>query len=269
MIAITEILLIRQSFKGSIVDNNARTMYITELLGIRVYLLICQVVFIILGIICIIESFKYELYSEVSGYHYLFLLTTLALFYHMIDICGLINFYLVFSFPLTSLTSNHVDRNQSVELWKVRCSKTCNLLKIITCNIFGGNNINEDLEAVAHVLTDLFHHDGLLDVVFTDIVAGIILVKLQQEKYFNNSLMQSEVDYIDLESNNPLFGEKVDIGIENIDDVEENKQKSQRLLNTLSRYCVYSCSIYSYMLQLYVRKAVICMDIHVVYLSSF
>jgi hypothetical protein len=35
---------------------------------------------------------------------------------------------------------------------------------------------------VAKVLTTFFHHDGFLDVVPSDVVAGIILVRLQQRR---------------------------------------------------------------------------------------
>ena len=38
----------------------------------------------------------------------------------------------------------------------------------------------QDIEAVAKVLTNFFHHDGFLDVVPSDVAAGILLVRLQQ-----------------------------------------------------------------------------------------
>ena len=51
---------------------------------------------------------------------------------------------------------------------------------MLCCNLFGGANVGQDIEAVAKVLTVFFHHDGFLDVVPSDVVAGILLVRLQQ-----------------------------------------------------------------------------------------
>jgi len=52
--------------------------------------------------------------------------------------------------------------------------------QICSCNIFGGSNLTEGFDEVAKVLTDFFHHDGFLDVVPSDVVAGIVLVRIEQ-----------------------------------------------------------------------------------------
>lgn len=68
----------------------------------------------------------------------------------------------------------------AVSTWENRCRTLTRSIQIFGCNLFGGGNINEGFDEVAKVLTDFFHHDGFLDVVPSDVVAGIILVRLEQ-----------------------------------------------------------------------------------------
>lgn len=64
--------------------------------------------------------------------------------------------------------------------WEARCRSLCRSIQICSCNMFGGGSIAEDLEAVAKVLTHFFQNDGLLDVVASDVAAGILLTRHQQ-----------------------------------------------------------------------------------------
>jgi hypothetical protein len=55
--------------------------------------------------------------------------------------------------------------------------------------------MGEHFQSVAEVLTMFFHHDGFLDIVPSDVVAGIILVRVQQKEReqmfkFRNRLLQ-------------------------------------------------------------------------------
>jgi sn1-specific diacylglycerol lipase len=70
--------------------------------------------------------------------------------------------------------------DHSKELWHDRCRAGCRCLQLSTCNLFGGHHIGDDLEAVGEVFAQFFHHDGFLDVVPSDVVAGLVLVRLQQ-----------------------------------------------------------------------------------------
>lgn len=70
--------------------------------------------------------------------------------------------------------------DHSKELWQDRCRTACKCLQLTTCNIFGGHHIGEDLEAVGEIFAQFFHHEGFLDVVPSDVVAGLVLVRLQQ-----------------------------------------------------------------------------------------
>lgn len=72
--------------------------------------------------------------------------------------------------------------SESQKKWEKRCSSLCNCTRFFSCGIFGGSNISQDIEAVAKVLTSFFQHDGFLDVVPSDVLAGILLVRLQQRR---------------------------------------------------------------------------------------
>jgi len=72
--------------------------------------------------------------------------------------------------------------NESQKKWEKRCNYLCSCTRLFSCGIFGGSNISQDIEAVAKVLTNFFHHDGFLDVVPSDVLAGILLVRLQQRR---------------------------------------------------------------------------------------
>lgn len=77
------------------------------------------------------------------------------------------------------MTIEHVE---NVRLWEKRCKSCCKWLQLCTCNLFGGTNIPEDLEAVARVLAQVLHHEGMLDLVPSDLVAALILVRYLQRK---------------------------------------------------------------------------------------
>lgn len=72
------------------------------------------------------------------------------------------------------------DQSWALNTWENRCRRYTRQIQICSCNLFGGSNITEGFDEVAKVLTDFFHHDGFLDVVPSDVVAGIVLVRIEQ-----------------------------------------------------------------------------------------
>jgi len=131
--------------------------------------------------------------------------------------------------------------------------------------LFGGSNIGEDLEAVAKVLTNFFHHDGFLDVVPSDVVAGIILVRLQQKAKFR----RQNVTRISLSgagksvSNQIQSHGDIEVGILDHDNpqtsnvyrrVLENRSKDDReLMESISWCSVYALAVYSYLMVIYMK----------------
>jgi hypothetical protein len=65
------------------------------------------------------------------------------------------------------------DEVEVVRSWRNCCQTMCKSIQICTCNLFGGSNIGDDLEAVARLFTVFFHFEGFLDVVPSDVVAGL------------------------------------------------------------------------------------------------
>jgi len=83
-----------------------------------------------------------------------------------------------------------IHENEAVALWTSRCQSLQRFVTIMFCNLFGGSNIDEGFEQVARVLTTFFHHNGFLDVVASDVVAGFILVRVEQ-KYRKQQLLHT------------------------------------------------------------------------------
>jgi hypothetical protein len=54
-------------------------------------------------------------------------------------------------------------------------------LQLLTCNLFGGAGVGDDLATVGRVFSNFFHHEGFLDVVPSDVMAGFLLVRFQQK----------------------------------------------------------------------------------------
>jgi sn1-specific diacylglycerol lipase len=79
---------------------------------------------------------------------------------------------------------NHEEHHDELDvsnIWENRCRQITRILNLLLCNLFGGNNAEDGFEQVAQVFTTFFHHSGFLDVVPSDVVAGIILVRLQHQ----------------------------------------------------------------------------------------
>lgn len=84
--------------------------------------------------------------------------------------------------------------DESQQKWERRCSSLCKCTRFFSCGIFGGSNIAQDMEAVAKVLTTFFQHDGFLDVVPSDVMAGILLVRLQQRRTLTRYVSERDLD---------------------------------------------------------------------------
>jgi hypothetical protein len=62
-----------------------------------------------------------------------------------------------------------------------RCRMLCTCARISTCSLFSSGTDIGDVETVAEVLADLFHSEGVIDVVPSDIVAGFVLLRHMQK----------------------------------------------------------------------------------------
>ena len=66
--------------------------------------------------------------------------------------------------------------------WEKRCRLLCKLSPLFTCNVFGGvDPSHSDLTAVSHLLSDYFFHGDQLDVVPSDVAAGLTCLRHVQK----------------------------------------------------------------------------------------
>ena len=177
---VIEICILRVSLRGSMVDVAARSG-LGYYLSWHVALGAIQLVLAIVGFF-ITQTAEFPCSSEFYAKADL-LLMSIVVISQLIDVLGLLCCCYIFSHKRTSsvdVDPQYKEFDESLEKWKSRCNYLCKSAQYCTCNLFGGGNITEDLETVARVLTMFFHHEGFLDVVPSDVVAGIVLVRLQQ-----------------------------------------------------------------------------------------
>ena len=177
---ICEAFLVKKSLVGSMVETGKREVGLGKFLTAHIILGFCQFVLAIVGLIVISAHSTIPCVSDFKSYqHYDIILLSVVVITQFVDITSLMCCCYAFSANKED-DSDPLDEHYAATIWEGRCKLLMNMLQICTCNIFGGSNVEEDLNTVARVLTNFFHHDGFLDVVPSDVVAGIILVRIQQ-----------------------------------------------------------------------------------------
>ena len=248
------------ALRGSIVEVSKRHGMKKYLTG-HIFLGILQFLFAILGLLIIQHHSSIPCSTDLdNGNKVDLLLLSVVVISQLIDILSLFCCcYLFSSNPVGMLAQN--DENMTNEIWVSRCRVLCKSIQLCSCNIFGGSNIHEDLEALAKVLTNFFHHDGFLDVVPSDVVAGIILVRLQQRNQI----------HLKFEEENSRYGShETDLNIESGLEVSRvgkmSRKRSQYLgrhilqsnsdhkeLDLFARCSVYALSAYTSMILMYMK----------------
>ena len=73
-------------------------------------------------------------------------------------------------------------------VWLLRLSKLCAFARCCSCAVLGGKDVEDsDIEGAAKLFTLFFHHSGFLDVVPSDVLAGMLLVRVQQIDALNQA----------------------------------------------------------------------------------
>eukprot|EP00602_Paraphysomonas_sp_CaronLab_P003137 CAMPEP_0185038922 /NCGR_PEP_ID=MMETSP1103-20130426/35176_1 /TAXON_ID=36769 /ORGANISM="Paraphysomonas bandaiensis, Strain Caron Lab Isolate" /LENGTH=848 /DNA_ID=CAMNT_0027577587 /DNA_START=193 /DNA_END=2739 /DNA_ORIENTATION=- len=190
-----EICLTRISMKGTMVQTESRNN-ISFYLNSHMILGVCQFFCAIFGI-CVArvsalpctEKFNEEMIEA---------LLYLVIISQLVDIFGIVCCWTMFSSRSADLEqyyTNEVDASrpksmsvmddslilEDAHAWERRCQSLCRRVQLCTCNIFGGSGVGEDLEAVGKIFSNFFHHEGFLDVVPSDVVAGVMLLRFQQK----------------------------------------------------------------------------------------
>jgi len=85
------------------------------------------------------------------------------------------------------------DNQELIEqMWADRCSSACRFLSMASCFLFGGKEIaGAEFSEVARALSDYFEHRGVLDVVPSDIVAGLMALQQLQRLRVHRAYLQA------------------------------------------------------------------------------
>lgn len=116
-------------------------------------------------------------------YGSLMALTTALFIMHATEVAGAAFLYLCFIFQKIKLGSFFAPLLGTPQFrWQICCRLCCTLTSFVTCCVFGGRQaVTGDLADVTMALTDFL--DGRLDVVASDVLAGLLIVaRLQKEK---------------------------------------------------------------------------------------
>ena len=161
-----------------------------------------------------------------------------------------------------------VDEQWANSRWERRCKTLCRTLQLCTCNIFGGGNVAEDLDKVAKILTAFSHHEGFLDVVPSDVVAGILLVRLQQRRQGAVFIEDEDVEshgsssFFTSSSNTISRGELLSISSElrrrcagqsKRRPLDETLALDQELLGEIAHFSVFAMAIYTHLMLIFVN----------------
>ena len=177
-----EVSLIRISLQGSMVETHRRSG-IGKVLLLHIILGILEFCCAVFGLVVIANRVSVPCTADiVDTTRVTVILLSVVVFSQLIDIAALLCCCYLFSANKVNdpAASEPLDEEWANSAWERRCRTVCKSLQVCTCNIFGGSNATEDLEKVAKILTAFFHHEGFLDVVPSDVVAGILLVRMQQ-----------------------------------------------------------------------------------------
>lgn len=269
-----EVSLIRISLQGSIVETHRRSG-IGKILMLHIVLGTLECFCAIFGVIVIANRVRVPCTADaLDTAHTDVILLSVVVVSQLIDITALACCaYLFAANKVGDAAAAPQDEQWAHSTWEKRCRTMCKSLQICTCNIFGGSNVAEDLEKVAKILTAFFHHEGFLDVVPSDVVAGILLVRMQQRAFDRRSDAQSrrvgpaDSLYAMLEEGDSAFGSQSVSGVEllGLSPMQRRAHMAQAhrrplsgpvdaaLLREIAHYGVYAMSIYTHLMLLFVN----------------
>jgi hypothetical protein len=277
-----EICLVKRSLVGSMVETEKRDEGIGKYLTTKIILGGIHLVLAIFGTFLISNRTFIPCAENFRGsqnFDLVFLAVIVVT--QLVDVSSLFCCCYTFS---ASKEVEHFDQDYhlTATMWEGRCKSVMNCLQISTCNLFGGSNLDGDLSAVANVLTKFFHHNGFLDVVPSDVVAGIILVRIQQlEKessisYFNHSINRSpqsvlagleigSIDTRDIDLEESREDDEVGdmnrseslvhstVSVNTRKDLDKQNESDRALIEAAAKYAVHMVAVYTHFFALYLH----------------
>lgn len=178
MSIICDACLLLVSLKGSIIEHDKRSS-LSFYLDVKFFFGLLNVMCAMFGIASLVITNRHCNLEYVSSENItIFMIVVIAS--QLLDTSALVCCCYVFSSSRIDASLQPIDEDWALDTWENRCRTVTRSMQICTCNLFGGSNITEGFDQVAKVFTDFFHHDGFLDVVPSDVVAGLVLVRLEQ-----------------------------------------------------------------------------------------
>ena len=277
-----EVMLVKKSLIGSMVETAKRDEGIGKLLTAHIILGTSQFFLAIFGVFVVsANSFIPCATTFQRSRTYNLILLSVIIISQLVDISSLVCCCYVFSSKQESAEGID-DEEEMTSIWENRCKLSVKIFQIFTCNLFGGSHIERDLRAVAKILTTFFHHDGFLDVVPSDVLAGIILVRMQQR--YRSSMGSKSAGDLEWSICNPsadvIPGGSGDVsprGAEDsIDDRDEHKSSYSALplslhsvsyrrdllssskadravIESAAKYAVYMIALYTHLMVMYTQ----------------
>ncbi|OQR94662.1 hypothetical protein THRCLA_08127 [Thraustotheca clavata] len=137
------------------------------------------------------------------------------------------------------------------EIWEQRCHKCCGCIRCFTCGIFGGADTRNDaMSVVASVFARFFY--GSPDLVFSDIIAGFILLGAVQYHEMNHNNEHMTMREIRASQRQASL---TDINLSNLEEgVPKPELSSEELRDSvveLAHYSKYAVGIYGWMLYIW------------------
>lgn len=264
---ICEVCIGRHSLRGTPIDQEKRHGLL-RYLTLHSILGIFQMILSLFGIV-IISNHQIPCSEGIHEENVPLICLSIVVISQLIDVLSLVCCCFMLS---KSHDNQEMDDEMAVELWQRRCQTCMRAFHICCCNILGGGgNVGDELEAVGRAFTTIFHHDGFLDVTPSDVIAGLLLLRMEQREE-NSTASRRLLRFLSTNANPTL--DKVQLNI-----LEEgNAQPSQNcpprpengsrrghrilkieniedrdLLQTISRCSVFALSIYTHLFYIFLN----------------
>lgn len=271
---VCEALLVWVSFKGSIVDSASR-QGLTKYFNFHIALGVLQMCCAIVGI-SIVARHDFPCSTDLSTTWDNVLLLAVVVS-QLVDVFGILCCFSVFHSH--KYKENEYEDAESASLytiddakerWRNRCKTGCKYLQLFTCNLFGGHGIGDELDTVGALFAQFFHHEGFLDVVPSDVAAGLVLVRLQQRaKVYSmktgmgtsaapllgaSQIADIESDFEDtimMQKNNAYY--HIDAKVMRRHIFDGSEQTDLKLVTDAAHYAPYALSAYTHLMYLFMH----------------
>jgi len=240
-----EIQVFRISIRGSIVDYSPRT-HLPFFLG-------CHMVLGALSLCMAVYGWCFVLRPSIScrdGYMFDSLLHT---FLFAVVASGFVDSsawafaYFLLSQPYAPVQLGVWESTANEEWLESRCKFFCRAAGVFSCNIFGGRfsgDSSDDFSSIASIVTRVLYHGGMVDIVPSDVLAGMALVVLQQKAAATRGL----VGYASLGGSSSMRPREHTV----YRPLVPGNAEDRAVVDDLAHYSPYAIAVYSVIMYLFV-----------------